>query len=39
MPVFVDVMIVVQVNEIVAGRLPKDDDHRQRQQCADGRDG
>jgi len=32
MPVLVDVTIVVEVDEVVAGRLAEDGDHRQQQQ-------
>ena len=35
-PVLVDVIVVVEVDEVVAGRLAEDGDHRQQQQAADG---
>ena len=36
MPVLVDVKIVVEVDEVVAGRLAEDGDYRQQQKAADG---
>jgi hypothetical protein len=36
MPVLIDVSCVVQVDEVVAGGLAEDEDHRENQKAADG---
>ena len=39
MRVFVNVLIVVEVNEVVVGRLAKDGEYRQQQKTANGQHG